>query len=127
IIDNSRLFKIVNSLARTLCQSVTQHWQKLQADLRAIVCIYTISIDSPEDQAHWQSTEGILHQALSTHRSEQFGQDYGVWLKEWCLLQSAVLVLDRNAHIVYAEYIADQLREPDYAAAIQAVQQAIVE
>jgi hypothetical protein len=43
------------------------------------------------------------------------------------LLQSAVFVLDCNAHIVYAEYIADQLREPDYAAAMQAVQRAAVE
>jgi thiol peroxidase len=46
-----------------------------------------------------------------------------VWLKEWHLLQHAVFVLDRNDRIVYAEYVADQLREPDYAAALQAVQQ----
>jgi thioredoxin-dependent peroxiredoxin len=78
-------------------------------------------------QAHWQESAGVLHQALSAHHSEQFGQEYGVWLKEWHLLQRAVFVLDRNAHIVYAEYVADQLREPDYAAAIQAVQRAVGE
>ena len=38
-------------------------------------------------------------------------------------LQRSVFVIDRNDHIVYAEYVADQLREPDYAAAMQAVQQ----
>ena len=65
----------------------------------------------------------MMHQTLSAQRSEQFGQDYGVWLKEWHLLQHAVFVLDRNDRIVYAEYVADQLREPDYAAALQAVQQ----
>ena len=66
----------------------------------------------------------MLHQALSAQRSEQFGQDYGVWLKEWRLLQRAVFVLDRNDCIAYAEYIADQLHEPDYSAALQAVRQA---
>ncbi len=50
-----------------------------------------------------------------------------VWLKEWRLLQRAVFVLDRHDRIVYAEYVADQLGEPDYLTALQAVQQAAVE
>jgi thiol peroxidase len=72
-------------------------------------------------QARWQDTEGVLHQVLSAQRSEQFGQDYGVWLKQWRLLQRSVFVLDRNDRIVYVEYVADQLGEPDYVAALQAV------
>ena len=74
-------------------------------------------------QADWQDRAGVLHQVLSAQRSKQFGLDYGVWLKEWRLLQRAVFVLDRNDAIVYAEYVADQLCEPDYAAALQAVRQ----
>ncbi len=65
-----------------------------------------------------------MHQALSAQRSEQFGQDYGTWLKQWRLLQRSVFVLNRNDRIVYSEYVADQLREPDYPAALQAVRQA---
>jgi thiol peroxidase len=75
-------------------------------------------------QVDWQDSVGVLHQALSAQRSEQFGYDYGVWLKEWCLLQRAVFVIDRNGRIVYVEYVSDQFREPDYAAALQEVQQA---
>ncbi len=78
-------------------------------------------------QANFQDSAGVLHQALSAQSSEQFGQDYGVWLKEWHLFQRAVFVIDRNDRIVYAEYVADQLREPDYLTALQAVQQAAVE
>ncbi len=122
-----RLLNVVNSLERPFCQLVTRRWEALCPALPPIAYIYTVSMDSPELQALWQEGAGVLHQALSAHRSEQFGQDYGVWLKEWRLLQSAVFVFDRNAHIVYAEYIADQLREPDYAAAMQAVQRAAVE
>jgi hypothetical protein len=36
-------------------------------------------------------------------------------------------VLDRHDRIVYVEYVADQLCEPDYAAALQAVELAAVE
>ena len=81
-------------------------------------------MDPPEVQADFQDRTRALHQALSAHDSVRFGQDYGVWLKEWRLLQRSLFVLDRANRIVYVEYVADQLREPDYAAALQAVRQA---
>jgi thioredoxin-dependent peroxiredoxin len=121
------LLNVVNSLERPLCQLVTRRWEALCAALPSDACIYTVSMDSPQMQARWQESAGVLHQALSAHRSEQFGQEYGVWLKEWSLLQRAVFVIDHNDHIVYTEYVADQLREPDYAAAMQAVELAAAE
>ena len=45
-------------------------------------------------------------------------------LKEWRLLQRAVFVIDRQGAIVHAEYVADQMREPDYNAAIEAARKA---
>jgi len=77
--------------------------------------------------ADWQEGAEVLHQLLSAHRSEQFGLDYGGWLKQWRLLPQSVFVIDRNNCIVYVEYVADQRREPDYTMALQAVQQATVE
>ena len=118
-----RLLSMVNSLERPVCQYVTRQWEALCATLPPNACIYTVSMDSPQMQADWQDRAGVLHQVLSAQRSKQFGLDYGVWLKEWRLLQRAVFVLDRNDAIVYAEYVADQLCEPDYAAALQAVRQ----
>lgn len=122
-----RLLSVVNSLQRPLCQLVTRRWEALCPALPSGACIYTVSMDLPQMQARWQESAGVLHQALSAHRSEQFGQDYGVWLNEWYLFQRAVFVLDRHDRIVYVEYVADQRREPDYTAALQAVQQAAVE
>ena len=52
------------------------------------------------------------------------GQDYGVLIKEWRLLQRAVFVIDRHDRIVYAEYVADQMLEPDYTAALEAARRA---
>src|SRR6266699_2432943 len=122
-----RLLNVVNSLERPVCQRVTRQWEVLCAALPANACIYTVSIDLPQMQAGWQDSAGVLHQALSAQRSEQFGQDYGVWLKEWRLLQRAVFVLDRHDRIIYAEYLADQRREPAYGAAMQAVHHAAME
>ena len=122
-----RLLSVVNSLLRPVCQRVTRQWEALSATLPPNACTYTVSMDSPQMQASWQDSVGVLHQTLSAQRSEQFGWDYGVWLKEWRLLQRAVFVIDRNDRMVYAEYVADQLCEPEYGAALEAVQQAVME
>jgi thiol peroxidase len=116
-----RLLSVVNSLQRPVCQRVTRQWEALCAALPPDACIYTVSMDSPQIQADFQDSAGVLHQALSAQRSEQFGQEYGVWLKEWRLLQRAVFVLDRQDRIVYVEYVADQLGEPDYLSAQHAL------
>lgn len=72
-------------------------------------------------------SENVSHQSLSSHRSEQFGRDYGVLLKEWRLLQRAVFVIDKNDRIVHAEYVADQMTEPDYEAVLEAARKAAQE
>ncbi|MEP7198262.1 MAG: redoxin family protein, partial [Chloroflexota bacterium] len=113
-----------NSLDTPVCHKETHRWEALRAELPPDVVVYTISMDLPYAQARWQTDEGVNHTALSAHRSTQFGTDYGVLIKEWRLLQRAVFVIDRADRVVYAEYVADQMAEPDYAAAIAAARHA---
>ncbi len=119
-----RLLNVVNSLDTPVCHIETRHWEELRGELPPGVQVYTISMDLPYAQARWQAAESVARQVLSAHRSEQFGLDYGVLIKEWRLLQRAVFVIGRDDRIVYAEYVADQMREPDYAAAMEAARQA---
>jgi thiol peroxidase len=119
-----RLLNVINSLDTPVCHVETRNWESLRAELPPNVSVYTISMDLPFAQARWQAAEGVTHQSASSHRSEQFGQDYGVLIKEWRLLQRAVFVIDRDDQVVYAEYVADQMREPDYTAALEAARQA---
>lgn len=115
-----RVFNVVNSLDTPVCHLETRRWDDLRSQLPAHVVVETISMDLPFAQARWKTAEGVAHEALSSHKSEQFGRDYGVLIKEWRLLQRAVFVIDGEGRVVYAEYVADQMREPDYDATIQA-------
>ena len=117
---NVRVLNFVNSLDTPVCHIETRRWEDMLADLPQGVVIQTISMDLPFAQARWKAAEGVAHQALSAHKNEQFGRDYGVLIKEWRLLQRAVFVLDGEGRIRYAEYVSDQMREPDYDAALQA-------
>lgn len=120
-----RLLNVVNSIDTPVCHIETLRWEQLSTELPPDSRIYTISMDLPFAQARWQSAMGVTHRTLSAHQSEQFGEAYGVLIKEWRLLQRAVFVIDRRDRVAYAEYVADQMREPDYSAAIQAICQAL--
>jgi thioredoxin-dependent peroxiredoxin len=119
-----RLLNVINSLDTSVCHIETRRWENLRADLPPDVAVYTISMDLPFAQARWQTAEGVTHEALSAHKDEAFGRDYGVLIKEWRLLQRAVFVIDRTGRITYADYVADQMLEPDYDAAVAAVRAA---
>lgn len=118
-----RLLNVINSLDTPVCHLETHHWDAALRDLPPGIVLYTISMDLPFAQARWQATEKTAHLALSAHRDEAFGRDYGVLLKEWRLLQRAVFVIDADDRIAYAEYVPDQMTEPDYAATLAAVRQ----
>lgn len=83
--------------------------------------VLTVSMDLPFAQARWTQGADVGHQVLSSHRSEEFGRSYGVLIKEWRMLQRAVFVLDADRRLVYVEYVDDQMKEPDYQAAVDAV------
>ena len=119
-----RLLNVINSLDTPVCHIETHRWDTLRADLPPGVVVYTVSMDLPFAQGRWQSGEGVGHAMLSSHRDTRFGEDYGVLIKEWRLLQRAVFVIDGNGAVAYAEYVADQMTEPDYAAAVALVRSA---
>ena len=119
-----RLLNIINSLDTPVCHVETQRWEKIRTDLPSDVVVYTVSMDLPYAQLRWQTSENVSHEMLSSHRGEKFGMDYGVLIKEWRLLQRAVIVIDRDDKIVHVEYVPDQMAEPNYDNTVSAVKQA---
>jgi thiol peroxidase len=112
-----RLLSVVNSLDTPVCDVQTRRWASAAPEG---VVVYTVSMDLPFAQQRWMAEAGAEHAALSSHRGEGFGTDYGVLIKEWRMLQRALFVVDGEGTIVHAEYVADQMQEPDYAAALAA-------
>jgi thiol peroxidase len=115
-----RVLTTVNSLDTPVCEVETRRWEHLRQEFPADVLVYTVSMDLPFAQARWRASAGVRHALLSAHRSEDFGRDYGVLIKEWRLLQRAVFVIDRDGSIAHAQYVDDQMAEPDYQAAVDA-------
>ena len=110
------VLNVVNSVDTPVCDVQTRRMD----DLFPGAEVLTVSMDLPFALARWTSAAGVTHPAVSSHRSEQFGRDYGVLIKEWRALQRSIFVIDGSGRLTYAEYVHDQMQEPDYDAAVAA-------
>ena len=111
------VLNVVNSVDTPVCDIQTRRVD----DLFPAASVLTVSMDLPFALARWTSAANVTHPAVSSHRSEDFGRDYGVLIKEWRALQRAVFVIDGDGRLVHTQYVADQNDEPDYDAAVEAV------
>jgi thioredoxin-dependent peroxiredoxin len=119
-----RLLHVVHSVDTPVCHRGLHRFDEMHPTLPDDIHVYTVSMDLPYAQARLNRAEGVAHHALSAHRSEDFGRDYGVLIPGWRLLQRSVFVIDREDRIAHAEYVVDQLQEPDYEAAVAAARAA---
>ena len=82
-------------------------------------------MDLPFAQKRWCAAEGIKNlDTLSDHRDGDFGEKYGVLIKELRLLTRSIFVVDSNDVVTYVEYVDEVSNHPDYDAALEAVKQA---
>ena len=111
------VLNVVNSVDTPVCDVQTRRVDTLFPE----ATVLTVSMDLPFALARWTAAAGVTHRAVSSHRSEDFGRNYGVLIKEWRELQRSVFVVDAQGRLVHAQYVPDQNDEPDYDAAVEAV------
>ena len=120
-----RVFSVVPSLDTPVCAIQTKVFNRRATDLSDDVVILTIRMDLPFAQKRFCAAEGLERViTASDFKYRIFAEQYGVLIKELGLLTRAVFVIDRNDQVTHAEYVAEVTNEPDYDAALQAVQAA---
>ncbi|MBN45675.1 MULTISPECIES: thiol peroxidase [unclassified Methylophaga] len=106
----------------TCAMSVRQFNQKATAlDNTKVVCI---SKDLPFALARFCGAEGLDNVEVGSAFRSSFGEDYGVTAKTGPLkglLSRAVVVIDENGKVIYTEQVAETADEPDYEAALSAL------
>lgn len=119
-----RLLTVVPSLDTPVCDTMTRNFNQQASKFPDDVVVYTISVDLPFAQARWCGNAGIDKvQTLSDYQDRAFGLDYGLLIKELKLLARAVMVIDRDDKLRYFQLVGEVAEEPDYQAALDAVNQ----
>ncbi len=121
-----RIIASVPSLDTEVCARETRRFNQEAAALDKDIVILTISTDLPFAQKRWCGANGVDQViVLSDHMNAEFGEKYGVLIKERRILRRAVFVVDRNDRIVYADYMATLGEEPRYEEVLAAARQAL--
>ncbi len=118
-----KILNIVPSLDTPVCAKSTHEFFK-KASLSPNTVVIAISADLPFAAKRFCTTENLAVETLSTYKNPEFKKAYGVDIldsKLAGLTARAVLVLDENNKVVYAQLVQDISQEPNYEAALQAL------
>jgi thioredoxin-dependent peroxiredoxin len=127
--DTKGKVRVINSLlsiSTDVCDRETRRFNQEAAALDDRIAILTISMDLPYTIKNWCAAAGVDQvKTLSDHVNADFGQKYGVLLKEPRVFRRAVFVVDRNDMVVYSAYMPVLGDEPDYNEVIYAARRAL--
>lgn len=109
------------SLDTPVCAASVRRFNQEAASLKDTVVI-CVSMDLPFAQSRFCAAEGIENCIVaSAFRSQLFAQKFGLLIVDGPLaglLARCVLVLDRDHNVIYRDLVEEITHEPDYAAAI---------
>lgn len=121
-----RIIGSLPSLSTSVCDRETKRFNVEAASMSDDVAILMVSMDLPFTQDQWCAAAGVEQViTLSDHKNADFGEKYGVLLKELNIFRRAVFVIDRDGKVVYIEYLPVLGDEPDYEAVLAAARNAL--
>jgi thiol peroxidase len=117
------LVSIVPSLDTGVCAIQTKKFNQEIGSLAGKINALTISRDLPFAMNRFCGAEDIKGlKTGSDYQNGSFGQQWGLMIDELKLLTRAVYVLDANGKVVYGEIVPEVTQEPNYSAALAAIQ-----
>lgn len=118
------LLSIVPSIDTGICSLQTKRFNDEVTKLPADVVLLTISTDLPFAQKRYCQQEQVTAMAvLSDAVWRDFGSNYGLLIKDMGLLTRAIIIIDNKGKVAYQQLVPELAQEPDYTAALQALQQ----
>jgi thioredoxin-dependent peroxiredoxin len=120
------ILSAVPSLDTDTCDRETRRFNQEAANLSDDIVIYTISTDTPMAQKRWCGAAGVDKvKVVSDMVDAEFGEKYGVLIKERRYLRRAVFIVDREGRLTYVNYLPTLGTEPDYDEVINAAKEAL--
>ncbi|KAA1154860.1 thiol peroxidase [Pseudoalteromonas sp. FUC4] len=114
------LISVVPSLDTGICSLQTKHFNEKVASQFPGVVMLTISADLPFAQKRFCKAENIDKiTTLSDSVWRDFGQKYGLIIKDMGLLTRTVFILDESHNVIYKQLVSSLSTEPEYNSVIE--------
>src|SRR6476619_2617722 len=116
----------VPSIDTETCDIETRRFNQEAADLSDDIVMYTVSTDFPFAQKRWCGAAGVDKVKLVSDVLEaEFGEKYGLLIKERRYLRRAVFIVDRTGKLTYVAYMPQLSVQPNYEEVIEAAKAAL--
>lgn len=116
------LISVVPSLDTGVCSVQTKRFNNEVATLPSNITILTISNDLPFAQKRFCTVENVDQiKVLSDSVWRDFGEKYGLIIKDMGLLTRAIFIIDEQGIIKYKELVTNIAQHPNYTKALEAV------
>ena len=123
LLGKPTLISVVPSLDTPVCQVQTKTFNGRLAALGDRVNAVTVSLDLPFAMTRFCGAEDIKTMRTgSDYMDRSFGTHWGVLIDELKILARAVFVLDAKGVVQYAQVVKEVASEPDYDAALAALE-----
>lgn len=123
LLGKPSIISVVPSLDTPVCQVQTKTFNGRLATLGNGVNALTVSLDLPFAMNRFCGAEQITSMKVgSDYMDRDFGLDWGLLIDELKILARAVFVLDAAGIVRYAEVVPEVASEPDYNAAMGALE-----
>lgn len=116
------LISVVPSLDTGVCAIQTQQFNEKLANHGDSINAVTVSCDLPFAQGRFCGDHNINMRTASDYQDGNFGNHWGMLIEELKLHARGVFVLDAQGKIVYAETVGEVTEQPNYDAAIAALE-----
>lgn len=114
------LISVVPSLDTGICSLQTKHFNEKVASQFPSVVMLTISADLPFAQKRFCKAENIDKiTTLSDSVWRDFGQKYGLIIKDMGLLTRTAFILDESHNVIYKQLVSSLSTEPEYNSVIE--------
>lgn len=120
------ILSAVPSLDTPVCDRETRRFNEEAAKLSDDIIIYTISTDFPMAQKRWCGATGVDKvKVVSDVLNTEFGEKYGLLIRERRYLRRAVFIVGRDGRLTYVNYLPALGDEPNYEEVIAAAKAAL--
>lgn len=117
------ILSVVPSLDTPVCAIQTKKFNEQLAALGERINAVTISLDLPFAMNRFCGAESIQNMRVaSDYQDRTFGKNWGMLIEELKILARGVFVLDKDGKVVHAELVKEVASEPNYDAALKAIQ-----
>lgn len=119
------VLNIFPSIDTGTCAASVRAFNKSATDLQQVK-VLCISRDLPFAQSRFCGAEGLTNVInLSDYQTGKFGKDYGLEIVDGPLAHlhsRVVIVLNKEGEVIYSEQVPEIVDEPNYSAALAALE-----